>query len=72
MSHDSVYLLLGGGAGTMVLGHPVSREGQPCPVPSFEIRRVPLKGSWPCSNKGQGGREGAAGHRGSCLPECSS
>lgn len=68
VSHDLVYLLLGGGAGTVVMGHPSYQGGpspsaplsQPCPAPSSPVSRVPLHRSWPVFPHGQGAGEGAA------------
>ena len=68
MSHDLVYLLLGGGAGTVVMGHPSYQGGpspsaplsQPSPAPSFRVSRVPLHRPWPGFPHGQGAGEGAA------------
>ena len=67
MSHDLVYLLMGGGAGT-VMAHssyqggpfPSAPLSKPCPAPSFPFSRVPLHRSWPVFPRGQGAGEGAA------------
>ena len=67
VSHDLVYLLMGGGAGP-VMAHssyqgglfPSAPLSKPCPAPSFRFSQFPPNRSWPSFPHGQCAGEGAA------------